>query len=60
MDAHQMWVKVRDTIQRDVEDSLYWYEEPEAARRSWVLLQSWLTYLQVFLNYTPPVGEFDR
>lgn len=58
--ASLLWVMVRDTIQRDVEDSMYWYEQPKEARKSWVLLQSWLTYLKVFRNYTPPAGEFDR
>ncbi len=58
--AHFYWIAVVQPIQQDVENAMYWYEQPEEARKSWVLLQSWLTYLQVFMNYTPPVGEFDR
>lgn len=58
--AHFYWIAVVQPIQQDVENAMYWYEQPEEARKSWVLLQSWLTYLQVFMNYTPPVGKFDR
>jgi hypothetical protein len=58
--AHFYWIAVVQPIEREVVDSMYWYEQPKEARQSWVLLQSWLTYLQVFMNYTPPVVEFDR
>ena len=60
IEGHFLWIAVAQPIQRDIENAEYWYEQPKEARQSWILLQSWLTYLQVFMNYTPPVGEFDR
>lgn len=53
LEVHLMWVMVRDTIQRDVDNALYWYEQPNAARQTWVLYRSWLTFLWAFGNFVP-------
>ena len=57
LEAHLLWVVVRDTLLPDVENAMYWYEQPKEARATWLRYNSWLTYLWAFMNYSPPAEE---
>jgi hypothetical protein len=57
LEAHLLFVIMRDTLLPSLLNQSFWIERPKAYRSVWVTYHSWLNYLWAFHDYSPATHQ---